>query len=300
MHEDFTVLVADDEKHNRTLLTELLGDRYRIILAKSGVQALTLAQTHAPDLILLDIVMPEMDGFETIKVLKEDPRTENITVIFISGLTSPSDEEKGLLLGAVDYITKPFRPAIVHARIRNHLTSVLQRRLLEHLAMIDGLTAIPNRRRFDEVYAQEWRRCQRSGSPLSLLVIDVDHFKHYNDTFGHAAGDTVLKQIASCLKDELKRPADFVARYGGEEFVVLLPEIEQSGAIAMAERLRAEVEALDIAHRINDQPDRVTISIGGITTLPATAALDDDLFKQADAQLFEAKRRGKNRICWAA
>ena len=153
-----TLLVVDDEKQNRLLLTELFEGEYKVIQAKNGLQALERARSHAPDLILLDVLMPEMDGMATIRALKREDATRNIPVIFITALDSPTDEEQGLNLGAVDYIAKPFHPSIVRVRVRNHLQIVHQRRLLEQLAALDGLTGIPNRRRFDESYALEWRR----------------------------------------------------------------------------------------------------------------------------------------------
>jgi len=232
MNPTFTLLIVDDEKQNRALLTELLQDEYRIVLAKDGRQALDRAREHSPDLILLDVLMPEMDGYAVIRALKNGDQTRAIPVIFITALDSVGDEERGLELGAVDYISKPFNPAIVRVRIRNHLQSVQQRRLLEQLAMLDSLTGIPNRRRFSEVYEQEWRRCMRDDVPLSLIVVDVDHFKAFNDNYGHAAGDEVLRRIASSLQTSLRRPGDFVARYGGEEFVMLLPGIDSEGARA--------------------------------------------------------------------
>jgi diguanylate cyclase (GGDEF)-like protein len=298
MMTHFTLLIVDDEKQNRTLLTELLQDDYQIILAKNGLQALDRAQERSPDLILLDILMPEMDGFAVIRALKKNDSTRNIPVIFISALDSASDEELGLELGAVDYIAKPFHPPIVRVRVRNHLQSVHQRRLLEQLALIDSLTEIPNRRRFSEVYEKEWRRCMRNGSPLSLIVVDVDHFKIYNDTYGHAAGDLVLKRVAQTIQTALQRPADFVARYGGEEFVVILPEIEAAGAQEVAEKIRADVEQQKIHYPESSSANCLTVSLGGATQIPGKTEVDSELFCRADRCLYEAKRTGRNRVVW--
>ncbi|MEW6677430.1 MAG: diguanylate cyclase [Pseudomonadota bacterium] len=300
MTATFTLLVVDDEKQNRTLLTELLRPDYQVILAKNGVQALSRAQEHLPDLILLDVMMPEMDGYEVIHALKENDLTRDIPVIFITALDSAEDEEKGLELGAVDYISKPFRPSIVRARIRNHLQSVHQRRLLEQLALLDGLTEIPNRRRFSQVLEFEWRRCMRNALPLSLIVVDVDHFKIYNDSHGHAAGDIVLREIAGTLRNGLKRASDFVARYGGEEFVILLPEIDAEGGMLLAEQVRRSVEALSIPHDESFISPWVTISMGGATCIPDSPEPGPDLFIQADEQLYAAKNQGRNRVAWAA
>lgn len=295
-----TLLVVDDEKQNRLLLTELFEGEYKIIQAKNGLQALERARSHAPDLILLDVLMPEMDGMATIRALKREDATRNIPVIFITALDSPTDEEQGLNLGAVDYIAKPFHPSIVRVRVRNHLQIVHQRRLLEQLAALDGLTGIPNRRRFDESYALEWRRCQRAGQPLSLVVADVDHFKAYNDTLGHAAGDRVLQEVAAVLRQCARRPGDLAARYGGEEFVLLLPETGAQEAQMLAEELRAKLEARALAHPASPVGASVTLSIGGASTIPTQAEADPAFFPLADAALYQAKASGRNCVRWAA
>ncbi len=299
MSAPFSVLIVDDEKQNRSLLTALLQDDYRLVLAKNGVQALEKARAHEPDLILMDVLMPDMDGYEVLKRLKNDDLTRDIPVIFITAMDAAGDEERGLDLGAVDYITKPFHPSIVRVRIRNHLQSVHQRRLLEELAMLDSLTGIPNRRRFNEVYEREWRRCMRSRLPISLVVLDVDQFKHYNDSFGHAAGDEVLRRVARALQASLRRPADFVARYGGEEFVMLLPEIDQAGAQSLAEAVRLGVEQLHIPHARDAGVPWITISLGGVTVVPTQEGPDPGLFTVADDFLYRAKHLGRNRVEWA-
>ena len=296
----FTLLIVDDDKHNRLLLTELFEGEYKIIQAKNGLQALERARAHAPDLILLDVLMPEMDGMATIRALKREDATRNIPVIFITALDSPTDEEQGLNLGAVDYIAKPFHPSIVRVRVRNHLQIVHQRRLLEQLAALDGLTGIPNRRRFDESYALEWRRCQRAGQPLSLVVADVDHFKAYNDTLGHAAGDRVLQEVAAVLRQCARRPGDLAARYGGEEFVLLLPETGAQEAQMLAEELRAKLEARGLTHPASPVGASVTLSIGGASTTPMQAEADPAFFPLADAALYQAKASGRNCVRWAA
>ncbi|MDY0105159.1 diguanylate cyclase (GGDEF) domain-containing protein [Paenacidovorax caeni] len=295
-----TLLVVDDEKQNRLLLTELFEGEYKVIQAKNGLQALERARSHAPDLILLDVLMPEMDGMATIRALKREDATRNIPVIFITALDSPTDEEQGLNLGAVDYIAKPFHPSIVRVRVRNHLQIVHQRRLLEQLAALDGLTGIPNRRRFDESYALEWRRCQRAGQPLSLVVADVDHFKAYNDTLGHAAGDRVLQEVAAVLRQCARRPGDLAARYGGEEFVLLLPETGAQEAQMLAEELRAKLEARGLTHPASPVGASVTLSIGGASSTPMQAEADPAFFPLADAALYQAKASGRNCVRWAA
>nr|MBL8455615.1 diguanylate cyclase [Zoogloeaceae bacterium] len=298
MNSPFTVLIVDDEKHNRNLLTELLKDDYELIVAKNGRQALLRAHEHQPDLILLDVLMPDMDGYAVIRALKHDDGTRDIPVIFVTALDSVGDEEKGLDLGAVDYISKPFHPPIVRVRVRNHLQSVQQRRLLEQLALLDSLTGIPNRRRFNQVFEQEWRRCLRTGAAMSLIVVDVDNFKAFNDSFGHAAGDEVLRRIASSLQKSLRRPADLVCRYGGEEFVILLPGIDKEGAQALAEAARFEIEAQHVDSETSGAPTAVTVSMGGVTRVPHQTTPDLTLFSDADASLYRAKHLGRNRVVW--
>ena len=295
----FTLLIVDDDKHNRLLLTELFEGEYKIIQAKNGLQALELARAHAPDLILLDVMMPEMDGMAVIRALKRDDATRHIPVIFITALDSAADEELGLDLGAVDYIAKPFHPPIARVRVRNHLQIVHQRRLLEQIAALDGLTGIPNRRRFDEALAQEWSRCQRSGLPLSLIVADVDQFKQYNDTLGHAAGDRVLQDVAAALRQAARRPGDLAARYGGEEFVLLLPETDAPQAQQLADELLQRMAARKLPHPAASAAPCVTLSLGGITTIPASSVVAPDFFERADAALYQAKAQGRNRWCWA-
>lgn len=295
----FTLLIVDDDRQNRLLLTELFEGEYRIIQAKNGLQALERARAHAPDLILLDVLMPEMNGMAVIRELKRDDATRHIPVIFITALDSTADEEQGLDLGAVDYIAKPFHPSIARVRVRNHLQIVHQRRLLEQIAALDGLTGIPNRRRFDEALAQEWSRCQRSAQPLSLIVADVDQFKQYNDTLGHAAGDRVLQEVATALCQGARRPGDLAARYGGEEFVLLLPETDARQAQQLADELLQRMAARHLPHPAPDAGPYVTLSLGGVTTMPDSSEVDPVFFGRADAALYQAKARGRNRWCWA-
>ncbi len=297
---EFTILIVDDQAMNRVLLTEVLRGECRILLAKNARQALKLIQKKKPDLILLDILMPDMSGYELIQILKSDDYTREIPVIFITALDSPDNEERGLSLGAVDYISKPFRSSIVRARVRNQLKLLHQQHLLERLALIDGLTEIPNRRRFTRTLVDEWRRCQRRNAPLSLAILDVDHFKAYNDHYGHAAGDRVLCTIAKTLQESMRRSGDFVARYGGEEFVLLLPEMEAAAASKFVNTLCRGVEALHIPHGYSSVSPWVTVSGGGTTETPTDFHQEppEDFFDSADAYLYEAKRRGRNRVCW--
>ncbi|MDE2440378.1 MAG: diguanylate cyclase [Betaproteobacteria bacterium] len=293
-----TVLVVDDEKPNRDMLAELLKHDCRVILAKNGTQAIDRAHELQPDLILLDVLMPDTSGHQVIQSLKHDDATRQIPVIFISALDSPEDEEHGLDLGAVDYITKPFHPSIVRKRVRNHLQSVHHRHLLENLAMIDSLTEIANRRRYSEALENEWRRCARSHSPLSLAIIDVDHFKAYNDQQGHAAGDIVLRTIATTLTGFMRRPGDLAARYGGEEFLLLLPQVDADSAARIGNEIRSAVEAMHLPHPDSPVSRYVTISLGGMTATPHDGQVDPQFFRKADIALYEAKAKGRNRVVW--
>ncbi len=292
------ILVVDDERLNLKMLGELLKPEYTVILANSGPQALERAARVPPSLVLLDIVMPGMDGFHVLKRLKNHRATREIPVIFITALTGGEDEEKGLLLGAVDYIAKPFQPAVVLARIRIHMKILRQRRLLESIALLDGLTEIPNNRSFTERMALEWKRAHRTGAPLSLGVLDLDYFKEYNDTYGHGRGDEALKTVAALLDRELKRRTDFAARYGGEEFVLLMPETDAKGALMKAEMIRAALEALRIEHAGSPASGWLTVSIGGATMRPPTLETERQLFESADRMLYEAKKKGRNRSRW--
>jgi diguanylate cyclase (GGDEF)-like protein len=292
------VLVVDDAAINRQVLADLLKTDHTVILAKSGEQALTLATRHLPDLILLDVVMPGINGYEVLRHLKSDPRTAAIAVIFITGLDTPEDEEHGLTLGASDYITKPFHLAVARARVRCHLQLARQRRMLETLANIDGLTEIANRRHFDDRYATEWARAVRHGQPLSVAILDIDFFKDYNDQAGHAMGDRVLQAVASVLTNGMIRSTDLAARYGGEEFALLMPGTDANGAVQLADRLREATGRLAMPHPDANDTDRITVSLGGATLQPGTYESAAELLKAADDHLYRAKKEGRNRVVW--
>lgn len=296
----FTLLVVDDEKQNRLLLTELFDGEYKIIQAKNGVQALEKAHLHQPDLILLDVLMPDMDGMRVLHHLKRQDCTRHIPVIFVTALDSADDEENGLNQGAVDYISKPFHPPIVRVRVRNHLQLVHQRRLLEQLAALDGLTGIPNRRQFDAALEREWRRCRRNAQPLSLIMTDVDFFKPYNDTLGHASGDRVLQEVANTLRHSVRRAGDLVARYGGEEFVVLLPDTNAASAQQLAQSMQEQLHAKALVHPASSVSPYLTLSMGGTTIVPTSEEPDPEFFLRADTALYAAKAQGRNRVCWSA
>jgi diguanylate cyclase (GGDEF)-like protein len=292
------VLIADDDAINRQVLADLLKPEYTVLLAKNGEQALERAQRHAPDLVLLDVMMPDMDGYEVLRRLRADPQTAHITVIFISGLNRPEDEANGLKMGAADYIAKPYNATVVMARVALHLQLVRQRRMLERLANVDGLTELANRRRFDELYAVEWQRAQRNGRPLSLALLDIDAFKQYNDHYGHPAGDRALHAVARATSAGLRRPADLAARYGGEEIVLLLPDTDAVQARHVMDGILAAIAGLQLAHAGSGVAPHLTVSVGGATldgNGPESAA---ELFEAADVHLYRAKHGGRNRVVW--
>lgn len=292
------VLIVDDEPSNLDILMELLKDDYKVVAALNGEKAIEIAGSSSPpDLILLDILMPGMDGYEVCQRLKENEATKNLPVIFVTAVSEVMDETRGFKLGAVDYITKPFHPPVVKARVKAHMELKIKSDMLEQLASIDGLTNLYNRRRLDELLNGEWSRCQRNKAPLSLIMIDIDYFKLFNDTYGHAMGDQCLRDVAWTLKDCLKRPGDIIARYGGEEFAVLLPNTDMEGAQSMAKRLGSEVESLKIPHSASDVSTSVTISLGVATAFAGfTLESSTELLKTADHALYQSKKNGRNRV----
>lgn len=292
-----TILIVDDDSVNLNILSGEFSQDYNIVLAKSGEQALKRVEKSQIDLVLLDIMMPNMDGYEVCRRLKAQDATRHIPVIFITAMSEDEDEAKGLILGSVDYIKKPFCLPIVRARIKTCLDLKMKTDMLEQLVSLDGLTNIFNRRKFNEVIDIEWNRAIRDENPLSLIMIDVDQFKSYNDHYGHAAGDDCLRRVANALKMGIKRAADFLARYGGEEFAVILPGTDLAGAGNVAENLRKAIEALRIHHACSQVAPHVTVSLGATTMKPQKDLLSAVvLIKEADKMLYRAKEEGRNRM----
>ncbi|MCL2761652.1 MAG: diguanylate cyclase [Treponema sp.] len=290
-----TLLIVDDEKMNIKVLTNILISEYNIFTATNGKDAVEKASKYKPDLILLDILMPEMDGYQALSEMRKCEIMKKIPVIFITGLNSLEDEEKGLSLDAADYITKPFSDLTVKIRVRNQIQIINQLRTIEHLSMIDQLTDLPNRRCFDDRLSLEWKQAIREQTPISMLVIDIDDFKNINDTYGHQQGDIVLQTIAAIFTQVSRRPGDFAARWGGEEFIVLLPNTSLDGAMDIAERIRADIEHKAIPDR-DGSTINVTVSIGVNSQIPVHDSSANAFFADADKALYAAKDAGKNRV----
>ena len=309
---DGFILLVDDNPTNLSVLSQVLkGEGYNTRFAIDGESTIEQISEDLPDMILLDIQMPGMDGFETCSILKSNPGTKDIPVIFITASVDTDSKVKGLSLGAVDYITKPFQHEEVIARVNVHLQNrYLTRKVqeqaiallyanqkLERLANLDGLTEVANRRKFDEYIQHEWLRLTRERQYLSVLLSDIDHFKDYNDHYGHQAGDMCLKQVAEVLQKSIRRPADLIARYGGEEFAVILPNTPLEGAIIVAHEIHKNLKSQQISHERSPVDSILTVSLGISTLIPTIDLTYEDLVSFADKALYHAKRLGRNQYC---
>lgn len=294
-----TILIIDDAKENIIVLSRLLKSQGNVMFAQSGEEGLRLALQSVPELILLDISMPGLDGFEVLMHLKQEQATADIPVIFITGIPDSDTEEKGLTLGAVDYITKPFAPAVVKARVRHQLK--LQRLTLALKtanaqltlqAMTDPLTGAHNRRYFIDMLKNELVRTRRYQHPASLMVIDIDRFKEINDGFGHDIGDQVIIEVVKISSDIL-RTNDVFSRFGGEEFTILLPETSLEEATSIAERLCTKIADT----QINTPQKQIYFTVSaGVTQFEADDNTPEKILKRADIALYQAKQQGRNRV----
>ncbi|MBF2021478.1 MAG: diguanylate cyclase [Hydrococcus sp. C42_A2020_068] len=320
---NFTILIVDDNSTNLSVAVDYLEESgFTVLVAQDGESALKLAKYARPHLILLDVLMPGIDGFETCCRLKSDRDTKDIPVIFLTALSDTEDKVKGFKFGAVDYVTKPIQREELLARLTTHLriqalaqqlqqqNQQLQQqalelkaakeateaanRELERLANVDSLTQIANRRRFDEHLNQEWRRLTREQAPLSLILCDIDYFKGYNDYYGHQAGDECLRQVAQTIAEILERPGDLVARYGGEEIAAILPNTTAEGAIQIAELIHLGIRRLKIPHVRSTVSSYVTLSLGICSQVPNRQLSPESLIAAADKALYTAKERGRN------
>jgi diguanylate cyclase (GGDEF)-like protein len=290
------VLVVDDQPINIQTLYQILRDDYDVGMATSGQGALAFCDTRRPDLILLDVVMPEMDGYEVCRRLKGNELTAPIPIVFVTAQDNPAEEARALDEGAADFISKPFHEKVVKARVRTQMTLKLQAEKLRALATTDALTRTANRRQFDTALAVQWAQCMRSRAPLAVIMVDIDHFKRYNDTYGHPAGDACLQAVAAALHANLRRPQDLVARYGGEEFACVLPDTPLNGAHERALELEQAVRGLCIAHEKSDMASVVTISLGVAAVIPTADTDPGDLVAAADRMLYAAKQGGRGQV----
>lgn len=291
-----SILIVDDERLNRATLAELLQPNYQVLLAKNGDSALEIARNECMQLalVLLDVSMPGMNGYEVLQALRTDTRTAHIPVIFITGQSDETAEEYGLRLGAADYVSKPIRPAVLQARVKNQVDLFLRKRELEQLALADGLTGLANRRHFDDVLEQSHRRSSRSGEYLGLALMDIDHFKQFNDHYGHLQGDDALRAVASAMRQHAQRAGDCAARYGGEEFAFVCLGA-QTSLPALVENFRSSVEQLGIAHHASTT-GQLTVSAGVVVCSPHHRITVAELLAAADQLLYQAKAQGRNRM----
>lgn len=292
------ILVIDDSAVQAEFVKTILQDDYDVTVCQTAEKGLRCARTGVYSLILLDVIMPGMSGFTLLKELQETALTRHFPVILITSLDDTENEERGLILGAVDYITKPFNPVIVKARVNTHIRLFNYQMRYREQAMLDELTGVANRRSYENNSLMKWQEAIRFEVSFSVCMIDVDKFKVYNDTFGHPAGDKVLAAVAGTFSSYLKRATDFFARYGGEEFVAFLVGDTAEKSFAHLKRIRQEVENLHIPQNPETAP-WVTVSIGGVTVIPQMDSTYASYLKIADTMLYDAKKMGRNRVVWA-
>lgn len=292
------ILVIDDSSVQSEFLCSILKEDYRITVCHTAQEGLQTVIEGGYSLILLDVVMPEMDGFMLLQELKNMELTRYVPVILITSLSDAQYEERGLVLGAVDYITKPFNPPIIRARINTHIQLYHYQMKFKEQAMIDELTGVANRRRYESESAARWREAIRLELPFSICMFDIDRFKLYNDTFGHPAGDRVISEVAQKIASGFQRATDLFARYGGEEFVAVFLGNQAEAAYEYMKTVRQSVEDLHIPHNPESGP-WVTVSIGGITLTPRVEDSMVNCLKLADTMLYNAKLRGRNCVVWS-
>ncbi len=292
------ILIVDDSILQAAQLKAILADEYDVTVVQTAEEGLRYAGSGDFSLILLDVVMPGMDGFTLLKKLQEEIVTQSIPVILITSLSDVQNEQKGLIIGAVDYITKPFHELIVKARVNTHIKLYNYRMHAEMQSMTDQLTGVANRRRYERYSSEKWFEAVRLKIPFSICMFDIDNFKKYNDTFGHPAGDRVITAVAKTASDYFRRSTDFFARYGGEEFVAISIGENSEKMFAHLKKIRQAVEDLHIPHD-PAVSEWVTVSIGGVTTVPAADSVYDFYLQIADTMLYDAKKHGRNRVVWA-
>jgi two-component system cell cycle response regulator len=295
------LLVEDDEQDIKLLLNYLHGQPYHIMLAKNGEDAISLAAQKKIDLVLLDILLPGMDGFETCNRLKEMDKTSNIQIVLITNLSDLESKIKGVEMGSDDFLVKPINSKELLVRINALLKKKeYMDKLHSHYenaldsAIKDGLTELYNHAYFNRFLELEVKRSIRQGYSTALIMMDLDDFKQYNDKLGHLAGDRILRESAQVIKDSV-REIDLAARYGGEEFVVILPYADSENALNVAERIQKAISNYTFSYETVSALKKITFSIG-IATCPSDSLTAEELIQNADSMLYKAKKEGKNRV----
>jgi diguanylate cyclase (GGDEF)-like protein len=292
-----TVLIIDNDPINVRMLTEVLNEHYTVHVAKNRIEALHIAFKTVPDLILIDIETPEISGYEVFAKLKGDPHTQEIPIIVVTAMRDGLYETVCLELGAIDFIKKPFNPKLVQLRVENHIELKRLRDYYKEMSCVDELTHLPNRRALNDYLTCEWQRLFGPTACLSVIMIDIDHFKQYNDHYGHLAGDECLVEIANTLHFAKSRNSDMLARFGGEEFIYVLSGTDKAGAITVGEKLCDLIASLQIPHNCSDVADHVTISLGAATATGSHKFNSpNELIEAADKNLYLAKSRGRNQF----
>ncbi len=304
------ILVVDDSRTIRAGIARLVEKMgFAVVEASDGAAAVAVYERERPDLVLMDVMMPVMDGYEAAQCMRASRPDEWTPIIFLSSMEADQDLDRAIEAGGDDYLVKPVSFVVLNAKIRAmhrletmrakllHMSGELSaaNRELELLSHQDSLTRIANRRHFDSYLSQELNRAQRQQSDLSLILIDIDHFKRFNDRYGHLVGDGCLRKVASALAAGCRRPTDLAARYGGEEFAIILPETSLTGAVAISDSLRGALAELAVPHADSDVSDVVTMSQGIVSIIPDSKTTTEDLVRRADLALYEAKSKGRDR-----
>lgn len=296
MTDRAVILIVDDEISNIEIMSAALEDEYEVCFATSGEEALSVAQTVLPDLVLLDVLMPGIDGYEVCKRFKKERMLADIPVIFTTGLNDQEAEVRGLSIGAIDYVTKPIQPVILRARVANHIELKRLRDQLAQMAVTDALTGLSNRRHLEQKLDRETVKLASSGEWLSVIMLDIDFFKLFNDTFGHPAGDRCLAMVAAALTRAVHLASDLAARYGGEEFVCVLPGRDSDAAMLVAKEIQEQIHSLKIPHPVSTVTPFVTVSLGIASACCLPDMTASQWMAHADRQLYLSKRAGRNEI----
>ncbi|OKY26630.1 diguanylate cyclase [Thalassotalea sp. PP2-459] len=294
--KQFTLLCIDDESANLKILASIFKDTYKVVACKQPTQALAIALDVLPDLILLDVVMPDINGFELYEQFKEQPEVKHIPIIFITGLQSAEDEEKGLVLGACDYIQKPFNYGIVRVRVNTHMEIIRQRKLLESFAHIDSLTELPNRRKWQDDSANQWEFAKANNKRLVLGIVDIDFFKKYNDSYGHQQGDIVLRKVANAIRRVLFEHDGAIYRCGGEEFYFYFPSEKRTNIEEILAQCLEAVSSLEIQHQSSLASSILTASLGAVEVQPKDEHSVDSMLGIADEKLYRVKNTTRNAV----